>query len=80
MSAYPTESFTQLLEGVIGSRDNACLPAFPHEFLIHRAYRWGLPQSNSIPDHVRTPTGEGRVSWVVPLILGRVSPRRSLCR
>eukprot|EP00959_Pyramimonas_sp_CCMP1952_P284207 5940725-Pyramimonas_sp.AAC.1 len=58
VSAYPTESFAQLLEGVILTRDNVFLPAFSREFLIHRAHRWGLPQSKSIPDHVQTPTGE----------------------
>eukprot|EP00959_Pyramimonas_sp_CCMP1952_P313127 6554269-Pyramimonas_sp.AAC.1 len=80
MSAYPTESFAQLFEGVIGSRDNVVSPAFSHDFLIHRAYRWELPQRKSIPDHTRSPAGVGRISWVVQLIHGRVSPRRSLCR
>eukprot|EP00959_Pyramimonas_sp_CCMP1952_P026180 549650-Pyramimonas_sp.AAC.1 len=43
-STHPTESLTQLLEGVILPRDNVFSPALPHEFLIHRAYRRGLPQ------------------------------------
>eukprot|EP00959_Pyramimonas_sp_CCMP1952_P227034 4746866-Pyramimonas_sp.AAC.1 len=71
VSTHPTESLTQLLEGVILARGNIFLPALPHAFLIHRAYRWGLPQGKSIPDHGLTPTGEGRVSWVAQLFLGR---------
>eukprot|EP00959_Pyramimonas_sp_CCMP1952_P292315 6113607-Pyramimonas_sp.AAC.1 len=56
MSAYPAESFTQLFESVIGCRKDFVLPALLRECLVHRAHRWELPQSKSIPDHTRSPT------------------------
>eukprot|EP00959_Pyramimonas_sp_CCMP1952_P138617 2901273-Pyramimonas_sp.AAC.1 len=67
MSAYPAESFAQLFENIVGCGKDSSFPAFLHECLIHRTYRWELPKCKSIPDHIGSPTGEGRVAWVVQL-------------